>query len=114
MGFVRSVGRELHNPRSRRQEPEPVQSMKTQTVLLLIAIAAGISALSRCSPWPWQYEIGPLIVVVWMPVGLITMFWALDRLGWLPRRYEAGHCKQCGYNLTGNVSGVCPECGTKV
>lgn len=23
------------------------------------------------------------------------------------------HCGQCGYNLTGNVSGVCPECGTK-
>lgn len=23
-------------------------------------------------------------------------------------------CKTCGYNLTGNVSGVCPECGTTV
>jgi hypothetical protein len=21
-------------------------------------------------------------------------------------------CSNCGYNLTGNVSGVCPECGT--
>jgi len=21
-------------------------------------------------------------------------------------------CRACGYNLTGNVSGVCPECGT--
>jgi hypothetical protein len=26
----------------------------------------------------------------------------------------AGHCRRCGYNLTGNVSGVCPECGTPV
>ena len=27
-----------------------------------------------------------------------------------------GHCPHChcGYNLTGNVSGVCPECGTAV
>jgi predicted Zn-ribbon and HTH transcriptional regulator len=25
-----------------------------------------------------------------------------------------GHCQSCGYNLTGNVSGVCPECGTSV
>ena len=25
-----------------------------------------------------------------------------------------GHCQQCGYNLTGNVSGRCPECGTAV
>ena len=23
-----------------------------------------------------------------------------------------GHCLKCGYNLTGNVSGICPECGT--
>ena len=25
--------------------------------------------------------------------------------------YPPGHCQKCGYNLTGNVSGVCPECG---
>lgn len=23
-------------------------------------------------------------------------------------------CHKCGYNLTGNTSGVCPECGTKM
>ncbi len=28
--------------------------------------------------------------------------------------YPPGHCQKCGYNLTGNVSGVCPECGTKI
>ena len=25
-----------------------------------------------------------------------------------------GLCPRCGYSLTGNVSGVCPECGTRV
>jgi hypothetical protein len=25
-----------------------------------------------------------------------------------------GHCVACKYNLTGNVSGTCPECGTKI
>jgi hypothetical protein len=29
-------------------------------------------------------------------------------------RRQPGHCKDCGYNLTGNVSGVCPECGTEI
>jgi len=29
---------------------------------------------------------------------------------WYRRRNSA--CLECGYNLTGNVSGVCPECGT--
>lgn len=30
------------------------------------------------------------------------------------RRFPPGHCAECGYNLTGNVSGMCPECGTEV
>ena len=28
------------------------------------------------------------------------------------RRRLSGVCVGCGYDLTGNVSGVCPECGT--
>jgi hypothetical protein len=28
------------------------------------------------------------------------------------RRRKRGLCICCGYNLTGNVSGICPECGT--
>lgn len=27
-------------------------------------------------------------------------------------RLLPGHCETCGYNLTENVSGICPECGT--
>ncbi len=35
------------------------------------------------------------------------------------RRYEAwltaeGFCKSCRYNLTGNTTGICPECGTPI
>lgn len=30
------------------------------------------------------------------------------------RRHCDGLCRHCGYNLTGNVSGRCPECGTDV
>ena len=30
------------------------------------------------------------------------------------RRRKAGLCVTCEYDLTGNVSGVCPECGTKI
>jgi len=29
-------------------------------------------------------------------------------------RHPPGHCRNCGYNLTGNVSGICPECETPV
>lgn len=28
------------------------------------------------------------------------------------RRIPPHCCQRCGYNLTGNVSGICPECGS--
>jgi hypothetical protein len=38
--------------------------------------------------------------------------------GWLwwrdHRRIPPGDCRKCGYNLTGNASGRCPECGEAV
>lgn len=30
------------------------------------------------------------------------------------KKVPPGHCCSCGYNLTGNVSGMCPECGSPV
>ena len=36
-------------------------------------------------------------------------------LWWKDRRHTPpGHCQKCGYDLTGNVSGRCPECGEAV
>ena len=32
----------------------------------------------------------------------------------LPFQIQSESCQECGYNLTGNVSGVCPECGTAI
>jgi hypothetical protein len=49
-----------------------------------------------------------LLVTLLFPVHTAFLWW-LDR-----RRIPPGHCQTCGYNLTGNVSGVCPECGTNV
>ena len=50
----------------------------------------------------------PLYMVL-IAVGIPTAW-----LWWRDRRYPKGHCRSCGYNLTGNTSGVCPECGTPV
>jgi hypothetical protein len=51
-----------------------------------------------------------------LPAALTLLFgfaaWSLGRR--LNRRKQPGHCLRCDYNLTGNVSGICPECGTTV
>ena len=41
--------------------------------------------------------------------ALIAILWWQEA-----RRIPPGHCRQCRYDLTGNVSGRCPECGTPV
>jgi hypothetical protein len=63
--------------------------------------------------WPsashWSLGILPL----WIPAVVLAiataLLWYLDR-----RRIPPGHCRKCGYDLTGNVSGRCPECGTEI
>ena len=51
--------------------------------------------------------------ILWLPLWiplLLTMI-PTTFLCWRDNRRPPGHCASCGYNLTGNVSGVCPECG---
>ncbi|MCO6438197.1 MAG: hypothetical protein J5J06_13975 [Phycisphaerae bacterium] len=66
---------------------------------------------------PWQFGLLPRR----LPPGIWLPLWPMAAIGFaigllmlvLPRGVEPGHCK-CGYNLTGNVSGRCPECGREV
>jgi hypothetical protein len=51
---------------------------------------------------PWCF----LLALMAIPTALL---WWLDR-----RRIPPGHCQKCSYDLTGNVSGICPECGTPI
>ncbi|NOT01044.1 MAG: hypothetical protein HOP29_10490 [Phycisphaerales bacterium] len=55
--------------------------------------------------WASGTPLVPLIVLVFLPTAVL---WYVDR------RSPLGHCKHCGYDLTGNESGVCPECGTEL
>ena len=55
-----------------------------------------------------------------LAVPVILSYFGLVVLGsfaillWPKNEIPANHCLECGYNLEGNTSGVCPECGTKV
>lgn len=61
------------------------------------------------APYCWKASV-PL----WLPLLAMLLptllLWRLDRR----RRPLLGHCKKCDYNLTGNTSGICPECGTPI
>ena len=50
-------------------------------------------------------------VAIWIGSPLLAMTYVCIAR-WLPDRPTPGFCSRCRYDLTGNVSGVCPECGT--
>lgn len=55
--------------------------------------------------------------VVVLPIWLFALLFLALTIYLVRRlrpRFPAGCCAKCGYDLTGNVSGVCPECGTSV
>lgn len=52
--------------------------------------------------------IGILVPAIISSLLLKCTHW----LGWLPPVPSYPACCTCGYNLTGNVSGICPECGS--
>jgi len=50
---------------------------------------------------------------------LAAWWWSLDRQptdeeARVNYHVEPGRCGRCGYELAGNVSGVCPECGWRI
>ncbi len=73
-----------------------------------------------------------IVVILWPPQSLLLILLVLTPLigvafytasWWLHarrlntasiQRMRHGQCPKCEYDLTGNVSGICPECGTPI
>ena len=65
---------------------------------------------------PGHFAAG-MVVPLWMPFVLFAAYPAIAFIRGPVRRWRRrrkGRCLKCGYDLTGNVSGVCPECGGSV
>ena len=65
----------------------------------------GLGAIHLLPPWRWPVTTAVVMSGLW--------FWyRLERPSECAASRKAkGLCVGCGYDLTGNVSGVCPECG---
>ena len=71
-------------------------------------------------PWfPWFEFIitkdgwNMIVIPIWLPLACVTLLTIVLFHHNRARRIE-GLCRKCDYDLTGNESGVCPECGTPV
>lgn len=59
----------------------------------------------------WQVFV-PAWAIVFASILLPAFAAARELKRW--RKRKEGRCRRCGYNLTCNVSGICPECGTAI
>ena len=90
------------------------------TMIFLLSVALAWSSgwyeitddLSRQQHWSWQYAFGPDDPFVWLATVALAGRVALWR--YRRRAVPPGRCRSCGYDLTGNTSGRCPECGTAI
>jgi hypothetical protein len=60
----------------------------------------------------YGYVVGTFASLNLPFVVVLALFVGAYRRDTRERRYAAGLCGHCGYDLTGNISGVCSECGT--
>lgn len=53
-----------------------------------------------------------IVIPIWIPIVAVALAYAIDsRYG---RFAQVGLCENCFYDLRGNQSGVCPECGMRI
>ncbi len=77
-----------------------------------------MSFTSKRGFWLWKPRIigsryvVTVLIPLWIPFLVIAaptgVLWYRERRS---VRHELGLCANCHYNLAGNTSGVCPECG---
>jgi hypothetical protein len=63
------------------------------------------------------YRECAVTVPLWFPFAVLAAYPAIAFIRGPARRWrrrKRGLCVKCAYDLTGNVSGVCPECGKPI
>ena len=60
--------------------------------------------------WPTAPGVYRVTVPFWIPLAVSLLGFVLRR----PKRRPPHGCRKCEYDLTGNVSGICSECGTPI
>jgi hypothetical protein len=93
---------------------QPVAHMNPNAAKQLLESAGGDYFMKQR---PWKGASGPNDPNGWhLPLPIACTLFAVVPLMWFTlrsRRFTGpGRCPTCGYNVTGNTSGVCPECGT--
>lgn len=86
---------------------ERIRFLLPGAVAIYLIIGMIVMALDTGQPALWG-------MVVVMGAGVVLNMMERRRLKTELRWLTSGACRGCGYDLEGNTSGVCPECGRRV
>jgi len=110
---VKFYGRPGNRPKLPKDSSSECNSFAFQWKSFVIILLAGDDP-----EWiPYAYGETHLTIHLWVPFILVAAYPTIvivTRVYRRHRRRRKGLCLKCGYNLAGNVSGVCPECGERI
>ncbi len=106
----REFGWEFHHEVRR----PPTTALAVRQSMRHISLGGVALQWGRGAETDWIYYHRDLFIPAWL---LLAFFSVLPtRWVWIHWRHrESEHlCKACRYDLTGNTSGICPECGSAI
>ncbi len=87
-------------------------------MFLVLLVAVGYLVLNVTFALGGGTLATKVTVWIWPTVGVVGAYIPsrvlFKNLRWQVFEYDGSYCLNCAYNLTGNVSGVCPECGERI
>jgi hypothetical protein len=88
----------------------PSHEWMTEQRTILVVLYGGSIYVANLSTDSECYSVR---LPLWLPFLVLViptlLLWRRDR-----RRPHPGFCRRCDYDLTGNTSGRCPECGLEI
>ncbi|HEX2973617.1 MAG TPA: hypothetical protein VHP11_14880 [Tepidisphaeraceae bacterium] len=102
-----------------RRGPKSLATRRTRKrSWLFLALMAFFCAMAISKAWESRFSQHKVMLAAGVACVAIALYQCLRK----PPAHEAmenfaadsRHCGQCEYDLTGNTSGVCPECGWRI
>ena len=89
--------------------------MVTNDKLMSVPVSADthLWGLDRCNSWEFTRFRGVTILESPLYAAFLAVLLPTLAVWRFVPKFPPGHCR-CGYDLRGNVSGRCPECGTRI
>lgn len=112
------IGRYRFGPAFRERERDGLRSyyiflaLSGGSLALSVLLASRLSIADASSIQFWIINLAVVCSAVLL-LGLL-MTGPVLFIDYVKERPPPGGCYACGYDLTGNASGICPECGTRI